>query len=559
MTNQLPAPLLDVANLSVSYHGRYESTRVVHDVAFSVQPGEVVAVVGESGSGKTTTAQAIIGLLADNGRTDSGSIALDGTDIAGWSSRRLEAIRGTRVGLIPQDPNNSLNPVKRIGESLAEVLRIHKWGDRKQVQARVIELLERVGIPEPHERARQYPHQLSGGMKQRVLIASAVALQPALIIADEPTSALDVTVQRRILDLLDDLRRESGTALLFVTHDLAVAAERANRIIVMKDGRIQEQNVAAEILNRPQSEYTRTLIDDVPSFAVGSPARDVGPVTAAGPVAAADTAAKAPPAAVTVTNLVQEFSRGRKDQPFRAVDNVSFSVASGTTHAIVGESGSGKTTLARAVLGFQRATSGSIQVGGHDVLSLRGESLRSFRRVAQLVYQNPFSSLDPRQSIDRIIAEPLVNFRIGSKRERAAKVAEFIDRVALPSGIAARHPRELSGGQRQRVAIARALIVEPEVVVLDEAVSALDVTVQAQILQLLEMLQVEFGLTYLFISHDLAVVRQISDTVSVMRAGRAEEHGATAEIFDRPRSEYTKELLAAIPGRGITLNAAAIS
>jgi peptide/nickel transport system ATP-binding protein len=536
--------LLSVKDLFVSYRTRAGDTRVVSDVSFDIEAGDVVAVVGESGSGKTTTAQAIIGLLAENGRIDSGSIELNGTNIAGWSPRQLQAVRGKNIGFIPQDPNNSLNPVKTIGANLAEVLRIHRYGPAPLIQKRVLELLERVGISEPERRAKQYPHELSGGMKQRVLIASAIALEPQLIIADEATSALDVTVQKRILDLLDDLRREFGTAILFVTHDLAVAADRASRILVMRAGSVQEQGQTADVIANPTSDYTRRLLSDAPSFTV----RDRAVLsTNAHTTATADATAAEP--IITVDSLVQEFGRHAP----RAVDSVSFTVNRGTTHAIVGESGSGKTTVARAVAGFRMPTAGDIRVRGIDVTSLGRTSLREFRRVTQLVYQNPFSSLDPRQSVGDIVAEPLRNFGVGTRESRAASVAEYIDRVALPASTLTRLPRELSGGQRQRVAIARALVLHPEVVVLDEAVSALDVTVQAQILDLLHGLQTDLGLTYLFISHDLAVVRSIADTVSVMNAGRIVEDGTTAAVFTAPQHRYTHELLDAIPGHRATV------
>jgi peptide/nickel transport system ATP-binding protein len=529
-------PVLEVENLSVSYRdGHSGAQRVVDGVGFRILPGEVVALVGESGSGKTTTAQAVIGLLAENGRLDGGAIRLAGTDISGWSQKRLDAIRGARISLIPQDPGSSLNPVKTIGAQVEEILTIHRRGDRVANRARVIELLGRVGLSDPALRATQYPHELSGGMKQRVLIAIAIALQPALIIADEPTSALDVTVQRRILDLIDELRREFGTAVLLVTHDLGVAADRADRLVVLQGGRIQEQGPTAEVLAAPRSPYTRQLLADAPSLAK---AEFRGPR----PQAGADDA-------IVVEALVQDFAAaGRRGEPFRAVDGVSFAVRRGTTHALVGESGSGKTTTVRAVVGFQKPSSGRILINGTDPATLKGEALRRFRRTIQLVYQNPFGSLDPRQTIFEIIEEPLLNFDRLPKAERAAKVQDMLDRVGLPRAVLTRRPRALSGGQRQRVAIARALVLDPQVLVLDEAVSALDVTVQAQILALLDELQKELGLTYLFISHDLAVVRQISDTVSVLHNGRQVDSGTVEDVFLRPGSAYTRELLDAIPG-----------
>ncbi|TRL42470.1 dipeptide ABC transporter ATP-binding protein [Rhizobium straminoryzae] len=526
-------PILEIRNLSISYGEGEARTRVVHDVSFSVAPGEVLALVGESGSGKTTTAQSVLGLLSGSGHIDAGSIHLNGEDISRWTEKRLRGIRGPVVSLIPQDPSNSLNPVLSVGAQVREILEIHGRLNRAEADRRVIELLTQVGLSEPELRAKQYPHELSGGMKQRVLIAIAIALKPALIIADEPTSALDVTVQRRILDLIDDLRRAYGTSLLLVTHDLGVAADRSDRLVVLQNGRIQEQGPTAEVLATPQSAYTRKLLSDAPSLAVRSarPAID----------------ANSKPL-VTVEGLSLDFGLpgGRR---FRAVDNVSFTVRKGTTHAIVGESGSGKTTTIRAIAGFQKATGGTIHVGDTDVAGLSSRTLRPFRRKIQLVYQNPWGSLDPRQTIFSIVEEPLLNFDPLPKAERSQRVEAIIERVGLPTSVLSRLPHALSGGQRQRVAIARALILEPEVVVLDEAVSALDVTVQAQILALLGELQRDLGLTYIFVSHDLAVVRQIADTVSVLQNGRQVDYGPVAQIFESPASDYTRELIEAVPGR----------
>lgn len=527
-------PVLELRRLSVSYADRYlKHRRVVHEVSLEILPGEVLALVGESGSGKSTTAQAVIGLLAGNGRVDGGSILLNGTDIAGWSQKRLESIRGAKIALIPQDPTSSLNPVLTVGAQVEEVLRLHTKLSKPERRKRVLELLERVGIPEPERRAGQYAHELSGGMKQRVLIAAAIALEPQLIIADEATSALDVTVQRRILDLIDDLRAETGTAVLFVTHDLGVAADRADSVVVLKGGRVQEEGPTTEVLTKPSTDYTRQLLADAPSISpvVPRPAPKPG---------RANT--------VQVSNLVQEFDTGRNQPRFRAVDDVSFLVPQGSTHAIVGESGSGKTTTARALAGFQRPTSGRITISGHELSGLDAKSLRQFRKYVQLVYQNPFTSLDPRQTIARIIEEPLLNFGPVSREDRVKAVQDLLHRVHLPESLLTKHPRELSGGQRQRVAIARALVLRPQVLILDEAVSALDVTVQSQILALLEELQRELDLTYVFITHDLAVVRQIADTVSVMSAGRQVETGTVSEVFDNPQHHYTRELIEAIPG-----------
>ncbi|MGO2664531.1 dipeptide ABC transporter ATP-binding protein [Mycetocola reblochoni] len=527
--------VLTVRDLSVAYTVGRNSLEVLRGVDLELGRGEVLAVVGESGSGKTTTAQAVTGLLAANGRVTGGTVHLGDTDITGWSDRRMRAVRGARIGWIPQDPVTSLNPVKRIGDTVAEALLIHRWKDAAARSRRVIDLLERVGIPEPARRARQFPHELSGGMRQRVLIAAAIALEPELLIADEATSALDVTVQRTILDLIDDLRRENGTSVLMITHDLAVAADRADRLLVLKDGRVREAGATDALLAAPSDDYTRRLLADAPSL---------GDVT----VRTVPDAARTAPPVLEIAGLVKEFPVGR-GEVFRAVDDVSLRIAPGTTHAIVGESGSGKTTTARIVLGFTAPDAGTVRLSGTDITGLGREEMRVQRRRVQMVYQNPFASLDPRQTVEQIVAEPLRNFRLGAAPARRARAAELVEQVALPSSVLGRRPSELSGGQRQRVAIARALVLDPELVVLDEAVSALDVTVQAQLLELLQRLQDERGVSYLFISHDLAVVRRISHEVSVMRRGRIVEQGPVSDVFDSPADAYTRSLLDAIPGR----------
>ena len=532
------APILDAAGLRVAYRDRSGLRTVVHDIDFEVRAGEVVALVGESGSGKSSTAQALIGLLPEGGLLQQGTVRLNGENIAGWPQRRLDGIRGSVISLVPQDPGNSLNPVRTIGEQVAEILTVHGRASGAAARAKAVELLKRVGLSQPELRAKQYPHELSGGMRQRVLIAIAIALKPSLIIADEPTSALDVTVQRHILDLIDDLRREYGTAVLLVTHDLGIAADRSDRLIVLQHGRIQEQGRTADILRNPQSSYTRRLLADAPSLNA-RPKRS--PPHASVSAAPADDI-------IVVDRLVQDFGTG-SDGSFRAVDDVSFRVRRGSTHAIVGESGSGKTTTIRIVSAFQRPTSGQVVIDGLDLSSLRGETLRLFRKKIQLVYQNPYGSLDPRQTIERIVEEPLLNFERLPRRERLAKVAATLEKVRLPTDLLQRRPHALSGGQRQRVAIARALVLDPQILVLDEAVSALDVTVQAQILDLLDELQRELGLTYLFVSHDLAVVRQIADTVSVLNGGRLVETGGVEDVFSNPKSPYTRELIDAVPGK----------
>lgn len=531
--------VLTASDLRISYGGR----EVVHGVSFEIGERETLALVGESGSGKSTTAHAFLGLLPAGGRVDGGTVVLGDLDISGWSDRALRGIRGAEIGLVPQDPTTSLDPVRPVGKQVEEILRLHGHRDRRSRRARAIELLDRVGIDDPDLRARQYPHELSGGMRQRVLIATAIALRPRLLIADEPTSALDATVQRKVLDLLDELQREEGTSILLVTHDLGVAADRAERLVVLKDGRIVEQGRSEEVLAAPTDPYTRQLLADAPAFTTGFRRPDAPPFLRDAAAVAAEN-----PYAIVAEGLVKEFRVAGRER-FRAVDDVSFRVRRGTTHALVGESGSGKTTTARLVTRFHQPDAGTIEVAGEDVTHAKREQLRALRRRVQLVYQNPFASLDPRQQIVDIVAEPLQNFHVGSRAERSERALALLDRVALPSDVARRTPRELSGGQRQRVAIARALAIDPEVVVLDEAVSALDVTVQARILELLTSLQAELGLTYLFISHDLAVVRRISHTVSVMRRGRIVEEGQTEDLFRDPQHEYTRELLAAVPGR----------
>lgn len=525
-------PLLEIRDLAVSYRTRRGDVHAVKDVNLTVRRGRVTAIVGESGSGKSTSAMATLGLLPSTA-TVSGEILLEGRSLRDLSRREWRMVRGRRIGLIPQDPNNSLNPVKTIGESVGEGLRIHRRGNRAARREKVVELLGTVGIDNPELRYTQYPHELSGGMKQRALIAAALALEPDLIIADEPTSALDVTVQRTILDLLDRMRAELGIGVLFITHDLAVAGDRADELVVMRSGEVREDGPTDRILTEPRDDYTRRLLADAPSL--------VSAVEAASYRSAVPAEGSSP--LLQVTGLRQEFGSTV------AVDDVSFSVLPGTTHAIVGESGSGKSTVGRAVTAFRRPTSGELLLGDTRVDELDAKGRRELRRRVQMVYQNPYSSLDPRQSIGSIVGEPLRNLSDLSRSEIRGRVDGILDRVALGSDMTDRRPAELSGGQRQRVAVARALILDPDLVVLDEAVSALDVTVQAQILHLLDELQRDLGLTYVFISHDLAVVREISDTVSVMSGGRQVETGRTEDIFEHPTSEFTARLLDAIPGR----------
>ncbi|GII33956.1 dipeptide ABC transporter ATP-binding protein [Planotetraspora mira] len=539
----MPENLLEISDLAVSYRSRSGVVRAVDGVDLTVRAGEIVAVVGESGSGKSTTAHAVIGLLPGSGQIDAGRIRFGGRDLAGVSERELRLVRGAQIGLIPQDPTVSLNPVQRIGDQVAEVLRVHGLADRRSAPLDAVDLLEQAGLPDPAVRARQYPHELSGGMRQRVLIAVAIAAKPKLIIADEPTSALDVTVQRLILDHIQSLTEAHDTAVLLVTHDLGIAADRAQRIVVMSRGRVVEAGPARQILDQPSHPYTRQLLRSAPSLAV---ARPTAPPRPAPGRAAADRPL------VTVENLAKEFPlprvAGAAARSVRAVHDVSFSINRGETFALVGESGSGKSTTARLVLRLVEPDAGRIVFDGKEITRARGEELRRLRRRAQLIYQNPYASLDPRFSIGEVITEPLRVFRVGDRASRRARARELVERVALPASVLDRRPAELSGGQRQRVAIARALALSPDLVVCDEPVSALDVSVQAQVLELLAELQAATGVAYLFISHDLAVVRQIAHRVAVMQAGRIVEIGATGELFDRPNHAYTRDLLAAIPG-----------
>lgn len=537
---QQAEPLVAISGLGVSYLHHRQLQPAVAELDLNVYRGEILAVVGESGSGKTSTANAIIGLLPPNGRITKGSVRIAGVETVGAHERALRALRGSVVGLVPQDPMVSLNPTRRIGAQVAEVLKLQ--GVRGSALAvKVTHLLEQAGVPEPELRARQYPHELSGGLRQRVLIAIALAGEPQLIIADEPTSALDVTVQKAILDHLQTLVRERAITLLIITHDLAVAADRADRVVVMRHGRVVEHGDSRTVLRSPSHPYTRELIDAA-GIAAGNrliPRFDTRNTVEPEPI-------------LTLSHVNKSFAlrdprRGKRG--FNALDGVSLTVPRGRTHALVGESGCGKTTTLRIALGLERADSGSVILDGTEVSGLSWRKQRPLRRKAQLVQQNPFAALDPKFTVGASIIEPLVAFGIGTKSTRAARAKELLDQVALPASSAHRLPHELSGGQRQRVAIARALALNPDLLMLDEPVSALDVSVQSQILQLLLELQEQLGLSYLFVSHDLAVVAQCAHTVSVMSRGTVVEQGPVAEVFSNPHHPYTRELLAAIPGQ----------
>ncbi|MEH3088975.1 MAG: ABC transporter ATP-binding protein [Microbacterium arborescens] len=556
-------PLLRVSDMAVDFRTLEGPVHAVEGVDLEISAGETVAIVGESGSGKSTTAMAVIGLLPGNGRVVRGSIQLDGQELVGAPEGALRRIRGGAIGLVPQDPMSNLNPVSKIGTQVAETLLAHGLATSKDVDRKVVETLAAAGLPDAEERAKQYPHEFSGGMRQRALIAIGLACNPRLLIADEPTSALDVTVQKTILDQLGRMTGELGTSVLLITHDLGLAAERAARVVVMHRGRIVEQGPARQILEDPQQPYTQALVKAAPSVAavrlrpeayrampppaaVTTPAASAPPAASAAPAASADNI-------VEIENLTKLYKiRGKKDD-FAAVSDVSLAIPRGETVAIVGESGSGKTTTARMLLKVIEPTSGAIRFEGQDVSTLKGTQLREFRQKVQPIFQDPYSSLNPMFTIERLIGEPLDFYKRGSSKERAARVRSLLDDVALPQTMLRRYPSELSGGQRQRVAIARALALNPELIVCDEPVSALDVLVQDQILTLLRDLQREYGLSYLFISHDLAVVRLISDYVCVMKNGALVEAASSEEIFTNPRDPYTRRLLSSIPGNELDI------
>ncbi len=527
-------PTLRVENLSIAYRTRGRNTPVVDSVSFDVHRGQTLAIVGESGSGKSTIANAIVGSSTESARITGGRIMFGDDDILTLKERALRRLRGSEIAFIPQDPGSSLDPIVRVGAQIAEVFTTHRrLFPVADVDDAVTTVLQEVGFDNPDVIRKRYPHELSGGMRQRILIAMAVALSPRLLIADEPTSALDVTVQRTILDLLSRLGEQHNMAVVLITHDIGVAVDRSNRVLVLDKGAVVEEGESATVLRTPTHPYTQRLVSDVPTLAdarLGS--------------------ARTPRErllSVSATELRVEYASG-EEHPVVAVDDISFEIATGETLAVVGESGSGKTTTARTLARFVTATSGNIDVRASDGTSLSTADERDFRRHVQFVYQNPRSSLSPRRSIGSIIAEPLDAFHIGNRRSRTTRRNELLELVGLPTSLHTRTPRELSGGQQQRVAIARALALSPSILVLDEPVSALDVTVQAQILDLLVGLQDELALTYLFISHDLAVVKRVADTVLVMKSGRVVEYGRAEAIFGNPQQDYTLELLGAVPG-----------
>jgi peptide/nickel transport system ATP-binding protein len=554
------APLLRIQGLSVSLPASADRRHAVQDVSLDLWRNEILCVVGESGSGKSVMSRAILGLFPSRHvQPSAGRILFDGDDLLQASAERMRELRGNRIAMIFQEPMTALNPVLRIGAQIDEVLEIHRFGEGPAAgagqrdapgagpreapgarRARVLELLAAVNLPDPQQILSAYPHQLSGGQRQRAMIAMALALEPDILIADEPTTALDVTTQAQILTLIRDLQRKKGMGVIFVTHDFGVVAEIADRIAVMQHGRLVEQGPAGQVLGQPRADYTRALLAAVPSLTPG-PQRDFS----------------AQPVVLSVNQLSKSYGSGgglfggRIGRPARRVDAlsaVSFSVRRGETVGIVGESGSGKSTAARCIARLIEADSGQIMVEGVDIAPLSPRALRPVRRRMQMVFQDPFGSLNPRRTVGQLIAEGPIVHGLGAAAAHA-RALDLLELVGLERRAAARYPHEFSGGQRQRIGIARALALEPAILVADEPVSALDVSVQDQVLRLLADIRNRLGLTVLFITHDLRVASQVCDSIVVMHKGRVVESGPVAEVYARPAHEYTRALLAAVPGR----------
>jgi peptide/nickel transport system ATP-binding protein len=536
MSETKNAPVLSVKNLSVALPKGGDRSLAVQNVSFDVMPGEIVCLVGESGSGKSVTASTVMGL--GSLPIVNGEVRLEGEDLRQASKARLRALRGSRMSMIFQEPMTALNPVHRVGEQVAELMRAHGWDMRSQgrglgVEERVEQLFGDVHLPDPKRLMQAYPHQLSGGQRQRVMIAMALALEPALLIADEPTTALDVTTQAQILTLLRDLQRDHGTGVLFITHDFGVVADIADRVVVMRYGEVVESGSAKDVLYNPQHDYTKMLIKAVPRLTP----RQATPISGA-PLLHAEN----------LTKVYTTTSMFKGTRVVRAVDGVTLDLHKGQTLGIVGESGSGKSTAARCIARLIEPSGGSIMLDGQDIAGLKERGLHPFRRRIQVVFQDPYRSLNPRRTVGQSIIEGPLNYGIPHKEalERACGLMETVglDGVALD-----RYPHQFSGGQRQRIAIARALAMEPEILVADEAVSALDVSVQAQVLDLLENIRDRFGIAILFITHDLRVAARLCDRIAVMQQGKVVEFAETARLFSSPQHEYTQQLFAALPGR----------
>jgi peptide/nickel transport system ATP-binding protein/glutathione transport system ATP-binding protein len=556
-------PLVSVENLRVEFDTDDGTVVGVENVSFSIMPGETVCVVGESGSGKSVTSLSLMRLVEfGGGRITKGSLRFNRpsgemTDVVRADTALMQEIRGNEIGMIFQEPMTSLNPVFTIERQLTDGLRVHKGLSQEAARSRALELLKGVRVPEPERRLKQYPHELSGGMRQRVVIAMAMACEPRLLIADEPTTALDVTIQAEILALVDRLKRENGMAVLFITHDMAVVAQMADRVVVMYRGNVVEQGTVDQIFKTPHEEYTRALLAAVPKLgemrgkAAPEPMRILGaePVPPVQPSVGSDPDRKV---LLNVKNLTTRFPvKGgvlrRTVANVHAVEDVSFSLKVGETLSLVGETGCGKSSCGRSILRLIEANAGEVWLDGRDIRKLGSTELRQARRNMQMIFQDPFASLNPYRRLRDQVAEPLLNFSLASGSELEDRVAHLFDRVELPRSFLRRYPHELSGGQRQRVAIARAIATNPNLVVADEAVSALDVSVQAQVLNLLMELQADLGLSFLFISHDMAVVERVSHHVGVMYLGRIVELGPRQAVFEDPRHPYTKSLMLAVP------------
>jgi peptide/nickel transport system ATP-binding protein len=527
------ARAVDIRDLDVTFATDGGDVHAVRGVSLDVRPGEVLAIVGESGSGKTVTARSILGLLPETALTQ-GAVVLDGTDVIGLDREAMRRVRGTKAAMIFQEPSTALNPVFTVGWQLAEGLRAHGKYSKKQARARAIEMLGRVGIPDPERRVDDYPHQFSGGQKQRIVIATALALDPTVIIADEPTTALDVTVQAEILDLLRRLRDEDGTAIVLITHNMGVVADLADRVAVMLNGEVVETAPALELFAAPQNDYTKRLLAAVPRLEIVDRQLPAGVADAAPVVVAED--------------LVIEYAGRLRRAGFRAVDRVSFPIAPGEVVGLVGESGSGKTTIGRAIAGLTPVTGGSLRVLGVEMNGVKESTFRPHRKDLGFVFQDPATSFNPLLTIAQNVAEPLVVH--GGARDAADardRVDELLEAVQLPKAFGDRFPHELSGGQRQRASLARGLALDPKLLIADEPTSALDVSVQARVLELFGELQERFGFATLFITHDLAVVDMLAHRVVVLHKGTIAETGPTAQVLGDPQDDYTRKLIASLP------------
>ena len=558
-TNPSKDPVLSVENLTTSFLVDGAWKPVVRDISFSVMPGETVAIVGESGSGKSVTSLSIMRLLQKDMSRTEGRIMLGGRNILDLPESDMRRVRGNDVAMIFQEPMTSLNPLFTIGDQISEALLCHRPMSKAEAKAETIRLLDKVRIPSAASRFDEYPHRFSGGMRQRVMIAMALASRPKLLIADEPTTALDVTIQGQILDLIKVLQEEEGTSVLFITHDMGVVAEIADRTVVMFRGEAVETGQTEDIFLRAKHPYTRALLSAVPMLGSmkGKPQPLRFPIidNTTGlpdtPVEGASTVAESRPI-LEVKNLVKRFDihaglLGRLQGRVHAIENVSFSLQPGETLSLVGESGCGKSTTGRAIMRLIEPQSGSVVLNGQDVLAMDRKALREMRRTMQMIFQDPFASLNPRMTVGAAIAEPYLEHKLGTASQARDKVADLLERVGLQADMAARYPHEFSGGQRQRVCIARALALDPKVIVADESVSALDVSIKAQVINLLLDLQASLGLAYLFISHDMAVVERVSHRVAVMYLGEIVEIGPRADIFENPQHPYTRKLMAAVP------------